>query len=102
MVIEMDERMACTIVAVSGGYPEVYQNGFEISGLDKITSPDSILFHAAAKELDDKIVTNGGRVLCVTSFGKTMTEATGKSVKALEKISFTGKYFRDDIGYEFK
>ena len=102
IVVEMDERHACTIVAVSGGYPEAYQNGFEISGLDKITSTNSILFHAGAKEQDDKIVTHGGRVLCVTSFGKTLKEATDRSVDALEKINFTGKYFRDDIGYEFK
>ncbi len=102
IVIEIDERYACTIVAVSGGYPENYQNGFEVTGLDKINSMHSILFHAGAKEQNDKIVTNGGRVLCVTSFGETLKEATGKSVEALEKISYTGKYFRDDIGYEFK
>jgi phosphoribosylamine---glycine ligase len=98
----MDERHACTIVAVSGGYPETYQNGFEINGLDTVDDDNSILFHAGAKEDNNKIVTNGGRVLCVTSFGENLQEATRKSVEALGKIEFNGMYFRDDIGYEFK
>ncbi len=99
--IQIEEKHACTIVAVSGGYPNAYQKGFEIKGMSTIALSDSILFHGGTKEQDGKVVTDGGRVLCVTSFGNTLQNAVTKSVEELTKISFDGMYFRDDIGYEF-
>lgn len=99
--IKKEERHACTIVAVSEGYPEAYEKGFEINGLDTISSPDTFVFHAGSMEDDGIVKTNGGRVLCVTSFGSSLQNAVTKSVEELNKISFEGIYFRDDIGYEF-
>ena len=98
--IETDSRYATTIVAVSGGYPEDFQKGFEISGLENYFT-DGIIFHAGTKADNGKIVTNGGRVLCATALANELKEAIGKSRKMLDAISFEGKYFRSDIGYEF-
>lgn len=98
--IEIDERAAATVIVASGGYPEDYQKGKEITGLDKVE--DSIAFHAGTKADGDKILTNGGRVLAVTSYGKNIQEAVAKSNAAIEQINFEGKYYRKDIGYEFK
>ena len=99
--IEIDPRTAITIVAVSGGYPGAFERGFEIKGLDEVKAEDSIVFHAGTKQDKDKIVTNGGRVLCVTSFADTVYEAVEKSRDSLALIDFDGIYFRRDIGYEF-
>lgn len=100
ITIECDERYACTVVAVSGGYPGDYEKGFEITGLDAAT-PDSLIFHAGTKKAYDAILTNGGRVLCVTSYGDSVGEAVNKSKEVLGQISFEDMYFRRDIGYEF-
>lgn len=98
--VEIDERAAATVIVASGGYPEDYQKGKEITGLDKVE--DSIAFHAGTKADGDKILTNGGRVLAVTSYGNNIQEAVAKSNAAIEQIDFEGKYYRKDIGYEFK
>ena len=82
----------------SKGYPEDYKKGFEISGLNEVN--DSIVFHAGTCFNNDKIVTNGGRVLSVVSSSKTMKEALIKSYKNIEKIDFKGKVFRKDIGFD--
>lgn len=99
--VEEEERFACTVVAVSGGYPGDYEKGYAIQGLNNVNDGDSILFHAGTKMNDDSVVTNGGRVLCVTSFGDSITEAADKSKQQLTKISYTGITYRRDIGYEF-
>lgn len=99
--IEKDERIAATIMAVSRGYPGSYEKGFEITGLEKEISHDSLIFHAGTKSEDNKILTNGGRVLCVTSFAETVYEAVDKSRDVLEHIDFDGIYYRRDIGFEF-
>ena len=100
-VIEIDDRAAATVIVASGGYPEHYEKGKEITGLDKITD-GTIVFHAGTKNENGKVVTNGGRVLAVTSFGKDIHEAVAKSNAAIEKINFERKYYRKDIGYEFR
>jgi phosphoribosylamine--glycine ligase len=99
--IEIDPRIACTIVAVSGGYPGSYEKGYPISGLEEPLPADSLIFHAGTKEEDGKVVTSGGRVLCITSFAETVYEAVDKSRDVLEKLYFDGIYYRRDIGYEF-
>jgi len=99
--IEMDPRIACTIVAVSGGYPGSYEKGYPISGLEEPLSSDSLIFHAGTKEDKGQVVTSGGRVLCVTSFAETVYEAVDKSRDVLEKLYYEGIYYRRDIGYEF-
>ena len=102
ITIRQDERTACTVVAVSGGYPGSYEKGLPISGLDKLPPhPDSLIFHAGTRTEEGEIVTNGGRVLCVTSFAETVYEAVDKSRDILEKIYYDGIYYRRDIGYEF-
>jgi phosphoribosylamine---glycine ligase len=101
VTIEKDPRFACTVVAVSGGYPNEYEKGHVIEGLNEVDSPDSFLFQAGSAIKDGSIVTNGGRVLCVTSFGDTIKEAVEKSKLELDKITFTGMSYRRDIGYEF-
>lgn len=101
--ISFDERSCATVMAVSGGYPGDYKKNLRISGLAdwRIDNNDSIVFHAGTTQVDDTIVTNGGRVLAVTSYGNNLSEAVAKSKKVLEKISFEGMYYRKDIGYEF-
>ena len=94
--IEFDLRTATTVMLVSGGYPGDYEKGKVISGLDQVK--DSIPFHAGTTERDEKIVTNGGRVIAVTSYGTTMNEALKKSFANAEKIKYEGKYYRKDIG----
>ena len=96
--IKMDDRTVSTVMLVSGGYPEQYQKGFKIDGLQEIK--DSILFHAGTKEANGKVVTNGGRVLAVTSFGKDVADAIATSKKNAEAINFEGKYYRKDIGFD--
>ncbi|HMH35004.1 MAG TPA: phosphoribosylamine--glycine ligase [Puia sp.] len=101
MKIEKDERTAGTVVAVSRGYPGSYEKGFEITGLEKSIPEDSLIFHAGTRAEGDKILTNGGRVFCVTSFAETVYEAVDKSRDVLEHIDFDGIYYRRDIGFEF-
>ena len=93
---------ACTVVAVSGGYPGDYKKGYKIEGLENDLGLDSILFHAGTTIENEQVVTNGGRVLCVTSFGDTVNEAVEKSLIELENITYTGKSYRSDIGFEFQ
>ena len=95
---DVSEDVAATVMLVSGGYPEKYQEGKEISGIDNIT--ESIVFHAGTKLKDDKIITDGGRVISITSFGKDIDEAVQKSLFNAEKTKFEGKYFRKDIGFD--
>jgi len=99
--IEQEPRTACTIVAVSGGYPGSYEKGLPITGLDQPLPEDSLIFHAGTRIEKDEVVTNGGRVLCVTSFADTVYEAVDRSRDILEKIYFEGIYYRRDIGFEF-
>ena len=100
--LRVDERTAVTVMAVSKGYPGSYEKGFEIEGLNKENDKDAFVFHAGTKETDGKIVTNGGRVLCVTSYGNNIREAVENSLLILDDINFEGIYYRGDIGYEFK
>jgi phosphoribosylamine--glycine ligase len=96
--LEIDERAAATVMAVSGGYPEAYEKGKEITGTDNVQG--SIVFHAGTKLSEGKIVTNGGRVLAVTSFGKDFNEALEQSYQNMEKIRFDGMYYRKDLGFD--
>jgi phosphoribosylamine--glycine ligase len=102
VTIEYDKRVAGTIMAVSGGYPGSYEKGFAIRGLDVPEGADSMVFHAGTKMENGKVFTDGGRVLCVTSFANTIYEAVDKSREVLQHLDFEGMYFRRDIGYEFK
>lgn len=101
VTIEEDPRTACTIMAVSMGYPGSYEKDKTILGLDEAVTDDCIIFHAGTKEVDGAVQTNGGRVLCVTAYGESVQDAIRKSKSVLEKISFEGMYYRKDIGYEF-
>jgi len=96
--LEIDPRSATTIMVVSGGYPEDYEKGHEISGLEKVE--DSIVFHAGTTIKDDKIVTNGGRVLAITSYGENFQQAIKKSYQNIEKLHFDKMYYRKDIGFD--
>ncbi len=98
VVLEIDERSATTIMVVSGGYPEDYEKGFEISGLENIE--DSIAFHAGTKLENGKVVTNGGRVIAITSFGDDFPEAIKKSYQNIDRLYFDKMYFRKDIGFD--
>ncbi len=102
VTIETDDRAVAAVVAVSGGYPGDYIKGEIIHGLQESVLPGSIVFHSGTKKEGDAIVTNGGRVLTVTSFGKTITEAVEQSNYMLEKLYFEGMYHRNDVGFEFK
>ncbi len=97
-VLEIDERTATTVMIVSGGYPEDYEKGKVISGLDQVKN--SIVFHAGTAEKDGNVVTNGGRVIAVTSYGNNFKEALKQSYENVEKINFDKKYFRTDLGFD--
>ncbi len=99
--VDCDDRYACTVMTVSGGYPGEFEKGFEIEGLENEVGPDSIVFHAATLSAYGSVLTNGGRVFCVTSFGDSVTDAVDKSMEVLGNIHFENMYFRKDIGYEF-
>jgi phosphoribosylamine--glycine ligase len=100
--IEQDSRYACTVMAVSGGYPGNYEKGFVISGLNKPVPADSLVFHAGTSQKDGNVVTSGGRVLTVTSYAQTVSAAVERSKEVLQQISFDGMYYRQDIGFEFE
>ena len=94
--IEIDKRSAVCVMLVSGGYPQTYKKGYPIHGLDQVEN--SIVFHAGTAFKDNEIVTNGGRVIAVSSYGNNKAEALAQSFSQAQKISFTDKYFRSDIG----
>ncbi|MEZ7916987.1 MAG: phosphoribosylglycinamide synthetase C domain-containing protein, partial [Polaribacter sp.] len=92
------DKTATTIMLVSGGYPEAYEKNKEIKGFENIK--ESIIFHAGTATLDDKVVTNGGRVMAVTSFGDTIEEALEKTYRSIDKIHFDQMNYRKDIGFD--
>ena len=96
--IEFDPRAAVCVMLVSGGYPDAYKKGFVINGLDKVEG--SVVFHSGTALKDGNVVTNGGRVIAVSSYGKDKAEALTKSFEEARKIEFEGKYFRRDIGQD--
>ncbi|MCW3806089.1 phosphoribosylamine--glycine ligase [Plebeiibacterium marinum] len=96
--IEIDDQAVTTVMMVAGGYPEAYEKGKEMTGFDQVK--DGMAFHAGTKIQDGKVVTNGGRVIALSSFGKDFSEALEKSYKNAEVINFEGKYFRKDIGFD--
>ncbi|MBL4752311.1 MAG: phosphoribosylamine--glycine ligase [Flavobacteriales bacterium] len=98
--VEIDAACTATIIMVAGGYPESYEKGKTISG--NLEAPESLTFHAGTKAVDGELVTNGGRVLAVTSFGKSMDEALEKSYKTVGGIVFEDANFRGDIGFDLQ
>ncbi len=98
MPIEIDKRSAATVMLVSGGYPEAYDKGMKITGVENVT--DSIVFHAGTKLDDNDVVTNGGRVIAVTSLDENYKNAIKKSYQNCKKINFDRMYYRTDIGFD--
>jgi len=98
--LELDERTVTTVMLVSGGYPEAYEKGKTISGIDQVS--DSIVFHAGTTGNNNEVVTNGGRVIAVSSYGDNINSALKKSFSSAEKIQFEGKYYRKDIGFDLQ
>ena len=94
----IDPRTATTVMLVSGGYPEDYTKGMPISGLETVT--DSLVFHAGTAHKDGQVMSNGGRVLAVTSYGNDFQEALKKSYQNIEKLHFDTMYYRKDIGFD--
>ena len=94
--IAFDERAAVCVMLVSGGYPQAYKKGYPITGIDAVSG--SVVFHSGTAISNGQIVTNGGRVIAVSSYGKDKEEALRKSFEEAQKIQFTDKYFRSDIG----
>lgn len=98
ITLDIDERAATTVMLVSGGYPEAYEKGKEIKGIEKVTG--SIVFHAGAKSRNGKVITSGGRVMAITSYGKTYEEAIKKSYQSIGHLHFDKMYYRKDIGFD--
>lgn len=96
--VEFDDRSAVTVVLVSGGYPEVFEKGKVITGLEQVEG--SIVFHAGTTSKENEIVTSGGRVMAVSSYGNSKAEALAKSFSNAKKIQYEGRYFRSDIGFD--
>tara|TARA_B100000900_G_scaffold82506_1_gene66676 strand:- start:3810 stop:5081 length:1272 start_codon:yes stop_codon:yes gene_type:complete len=96
--LNVSDDVAATVMLTSSGYPEEYSVGHKISGLDDIDC--SIVFHAGTKHKNKKIITSGGRVMSITSFGKTMEDALKNTYESVNKINFEGKYYRKDIGFD--
>ena len=97
-VLEFDPRSAVCVMLVAGGYPEAYKKGDVITGIESITDPNSIVFHAGTTLKDGEVVTNGGRVIAVSSYGTDKAEALARSFDGANKLQFEKKYFRSDIG----
>ncbi len=98
--IDIDDRFVATVMLASGGYPGAYEKGKEITGLDRVSG--SVVFHAGTKQDVDRLVTNGGRVMAVSSYGTTMNEALAKCYQNAAIIAFEKKYYRPDIGFDLK
>ena len=96
--LKVDDRTACTVMLVSDGYPGSYEKGLEINGLDKIK--DSVVFHAGTKSDSGEVLTNGGRVLAITSYGENIDEALEQSYANANVVNYEGKYYRTDIGFD--
>lgn len=96
--VEIDDRAATTVMMVSGGYPEAYEKGKVITGLDQVQ--DSLVFHAGTQSQDGEVVSSGGRVLAVTSYGANYKEALQKSYASIDKIKFDKQYYRTDLGFD--
>jgi phosphoribosylamine--glycine ligase len=96
--LNINSKSATTVVLVSGGYPEAYAKGMEISGLKAVS--DAIVFHAGAKKINGKVVTSGGRVIAVTALGKDYKSALATTYQAVSKINFTGMKYRKDLGFD--
>ena len=94
----LDDRTATTVMTVSGGYPGAYEKGKEIKGIETIE--DSLIFHAGTTLKNGKVVTNGGRVMAITSFGSDFKSALSKSYQNVAKLSFEGMNYRKDLGFD--
>jgi phosphoribosylamine--glycine ligase len=102
MRLDINEKSATTVMLVSEGYPEAYEKGKVIVGLENISEKDAIVFHAGTKISDDKILSNGGRVLAVTALDENYKKALAKSYSAIKKICFDNIHFRTDIGFDLE
>lgn len=98
--LSVDSRTACTVMLVADGYPGSYKKGMKIGGLDRVK--DSVVFHAGTKEEGGEVLTNGGRVLAITSYGDNITEALEQSYANAHVVRYEGKYFRSDIGFDLQ
>ncbi|MDX2248953.1 MAG: phosphoribosylamine--glycine ligase [Bacteroidia bacterium] len=100
IAFDVDPQTCVTVMLVSGGYPGSYAKGKTLTGMNEVK--DSLIFHAGTKSVNDQVVTDGGRVMALSSFGETISEAVNKSLLNAEKIQFEGKYFRRDIGKDLE